>query len=77
MSNEAVAGTPAVVEKIEQNGTAPQAIDQAQIDAYRKEQRRKCGEAIAQVVAEFDCALVANPIIADGRIVAEIQIVNK
>ena len=52
-------------------------ITKEQIAEARKAALAQASEAIAKILDEYEVDLVATPQIADGRIVSQIQLVNK
>lgn len=63
-------------EKTEQE-TAPPTITAEQIGAWRLQRVDQCAAAIQEATERFNCQLVAVSRIADGRIVADVQLVAK
>lgn len=52
-------------------------ITPEQIAAYRQQRVKQCGERLAELLREYNCDLVAVPQVAEGKIVAVIQLVSK
>ncbi len=49
----------------------------ALVEADKRKRAEACGEAVAAVLREHGCDLVAVPQIVEGRIVALVQVVAK
>lgn len=50
----------------------------AVLEADQRKRAQACGDAIAAVLKEHDCDLIATPFItADGRINAQVQVIAK
>ena len=49
----------------------------ALVAADQQKRAQACGEAVAAVLREHNCDLVAVPQIVDGRVVAVVQIVAR
>lgn len=53
-------------------------MDQAQRKQEKQDRQQECAKALAELLTQFDCDLVARPQIApDGRIIATVQLVAK
>ena len=52
-------------------------ITPEQIAAFRQQRVNQCGEKLAELLAEYNCDLVAVPQVIEGKIVAVIQLVSK
>jgi len=54
------------------------AITKEAIEAFKRQRAIECGEKLQALLDEYDCSLVAMPqFTADGRIVAQVQLVAK
>lgn len=55
----------------------PAAITKEAIAKERAERLQACGRAIAEVLEQYDCKIVATPQISEGRIVAPVEIADR
>lgn len=63
-------------DEIVKQESAP-AITDEQIEAWRRGRVEQCAAAIQEATERFNCQLVAVARVADGRIVADVQLVAK
>lgn len=52
-------------------------LTKEQIEQFRQHRLRECGEKIAAILREYEAALVGVPRLVDGRIVADVQLIDK
>lgn len=49
-------------------------ITKEQIEQFKTQRVKECGEALAALLKEYDCDLCAVPQIIEGRIVAVVEL---